>query len=93
MAKKKQTPSGIPGEPQRTKHLSDEACKAAAAKISLERRSYEVDFVRYAQANFQAGYPGSFIPIWPADYDLCVEKINRLYHPEEATIIIENLTA
>lgn len=93
MAKKNGKPSGAPGEHPRTKHLNADQCKAAAARISLERRTYEADFVRYAQANLQAGYPGSFVPIWPADYDLCVRKIQRLYHPEEAAIIIENLTA
>jgi len=83
-----------PGEPQRTKHLNADQCKVAAAKISVERRSYEADVARYAQAQFHSDpFLGSFLPIWPADYDLCVEKINRLYHPEEAELIIAGLTA
>ena len=83
-----------PGEPQRARHLSDAHCKATAARISAERRTYEADFVRYAQTNLHAGgYAGSFIPVWPADYDACVEKIRRLYSPEEAAVIVENLTA
>jgi hypothetical protein len=92
MARKATAPRE-PGEPQRQRHLNAEQCKMAAARISTERRTYEAEFVRYAQTNVRDGFPGAFVPIWPADFDRCVEKIRFLYHPEEAAIIIENLTA
>ena len=94
MAKKNAKPSGTPVERERKSFLNDGMCKLAAARISAERRTYQADFVRYAQTNLHAGgYAGSFIPVWPADYDACVEKIRRLYSPEEAAVIVENLTA
>lgn len=92
MAKKPASPTNG-GERERKSYLTDDKRKAAAARISAERRSYQVDVVRYLQANHQkAGYAGSFVPVWPEDYDACVEKIKRLYAPADAAVIVENLT-
>jgi len=94
MAKKtKATAPREPGEFIHIKRLNEAQCKMTAVRINGERRTYQAALEQYSLCNKRDGYPGSFVPIWPADFDTCVAKINHLFHPEEAATIIENLTA
>jgi hypothetical protein len=90
MAKKS---SSAPRE--RRRHLNDDQCKDVALLISAEMRDYEPACADYfSKGPHQSGdllYP--FVPVWGSDYDAVVEKVKRLFHPAEAAVIIENLTA
>lgn len=69
------------------RYLNAVQCKAAAARISAEMRTYHADIVQWYAHGI-----APVVPLWGPDYDAVEAKINRFYHPDEAAIILGALT-
>ena len=71
--------------------LSDAQCKEAAARIAGELKDYAKHLALWERST-----PHKCIaptaPIWGPDLETVKVKVERLYHPDEAKIIIEHLT-
>jgi hypothetical protein len=80
------------GKQERMRHFSDEYCKAAAREISGQLRDYPAHLALWEQSTCEKML-APVVPIWGPDFATVKEKITRLYHPAEAAVIIENLTA
>jgi hypothetical protein len=81
-----------PQEPSRVRFLNKEQCISLAAKISAEMKTYTKDKAEFELERARGKITDKY-PMWGPDYDTVVEKIKRLFHPEEAEAIIEKLTA
>jgi len=72
--------------------LSDADCKAVAGRISDQLRRYPE-----LKAAWDRSTPNTcvaqVIPIWGPDLETVKAKIERLFHPGEAAVILPNLTA
>ena len=103
MASKKKSSVNGNGERQRTRHFNDAACKVIAARISGELREYPKHLELWNKpvalnadgrpSRLASGGHAPAVPIWGPTFEAVTEKVNRLYHPEEAAVIIANLTA
>ena len=76
----------------KTRYFSDAACKQIAARISAEMRKYPAHLALFHAFRLPNHNLAVIVPMWGPDYDAVEAKINRLYHPEEAALIIEALT-
>ena len=83
---------------ERRRHYDDDDCIEIAHKISGEMKDYPED-LRLWQKSIAGtklaanGYAQRVVPLWGYTFERVVEKIKVLFHPEEATIIIQNLSA
>ena len=71
--------------------MNDDQCKKLAEKISAEMKTYQADMAAFKAAEGKKDEYRKY-PMWGPDFDSVVEKIKRLFHPDEAEIIIKNLT-
>ena len=76
----------------KTRYFSDAACKQIAARISAEMREYPAHLKRFRDSRLPDLNYAVVVPMWGPDFDAVEAKINRLYHPEEAMLILEVLT-
>ncbi len=90
MAQTKKTVT--PSIPKRMRHLSNAECKVAATRISDELRNYPAHLALWERSTPNKCL-APVVPIWGPDFTTVKEKIRHLYHPDEAAVIIENLTA
>ena len=74
-------------KPIKKRYLSGDQCKAAAAQISAQMRTYPEDMDQW---NRHGTAP--VVPLWGPDFDAVTAKIEHLYHQDEAALIIEALT-
>ena len=77
---------------KRMRHLSDEQCKKAAARIAGELKDYAKHLDLWERSTPHKCI-APMVPIWGPDLETVKVKVERLYHPDEAKIIIAALTA
>ena len=87
MASKKATETDAGATCVKKRYMSADQCKQAATRISAEMRDYPKHLNQWQR---RTGPP--VVPLWGPDFEAVEAKINRLYHPEEAALIIEALT-
>jgi hypothetical protein len=78
---------------QRRRFFTDEKCKEIAGRISIELRDYAEHKDLERRGHLPNMILSPVVPIWGPDYDTVVHKVNLLFHPDEAAIIVEHLTA
>ena len=92
MASKKQTETGTPPTMIKKKYLNPAQCRETAARISQEIRDYP-EHLRLWNRSTPHHCLAPVVPLWGPNRDAAVKKICHLYHADEATIIIDALTA
>ena len=74
-------------KPVKKRYLDANQCKAAAALISAQMRTYTEDLEQWNRAGI-----APVVPLWGPDFDAVTAKIEVLYHADEAKLIIDGLT-
>ena len=91
MAKKKSV-TIKPQERERKRYFTDVQCRAAAARIKAQMPQYSEAKDAWGKLDPKTGgFPYSFVPLYPADFEQIRERVNRLYHPAEAAVILSEL--
>ena len=74
------------------RYLTDAECKKAAARISGEMKDYPAHLALFRGSKLPDLNFAVIYPLWGPDLDEVKTKIEHLYHPEEAALIIAALT-
>ncbi len=94
MGKKKEKAAATGGNGSASRRfLSDEDCKAVAGRISDQLRRYPEHKAAWDRSHPADNPTAIVVPIWGPDLETVKAKIERLFHPGEAAVIIPNLTA
>ncbi len=92
MAKRKAPSGNEGGGLQRPRFYSDGRCKVIATRIAGELANYEKHKIAWDVSRGPDKYLAPVVPIWGPDLATVKVKVARLYHPDEAAVIIANLS-